>query len=534
MKPLPALLALALGSLLALPTGALQEPKMGNAWYEDGVDLGFRVKAPRDWEFVPGSPTERNLIGKYSASNGQYINLGKEAFVMVQICLVKFDRRPEADAKETRVFGGEKVEFSLQGKKDIDEWMSEGIEEGKEWKVVEGPESFKGGAQGTIRIYEGLSNRGNPSAEAQPVRALAAVFPLSPDLDVALVGVGPGDKKKWRSFERAYQSFAKSLQPMEIEGGDGEAVGRDPRSQKRAKLEAEVARSPGWSLYETPNYFIISCYDDKAFIDELKLRLEAIRTVYEQDYPPDLSRKVKASAKKPEGDTGQASETPGEPQDGRTQGVIDTLELGKSSVVRVCKNREQYLAYGGPPSSTGYFSSLDQELVVYDDKADRGRDYTWAVLNHEGFHQYTFAFFGNLAPHSWYNEGTGDYYSGFSFNTKSKKFKVEKSIGRQDNLLRIRDRFIPLEDFVTWTKAQYYGQNEAQLEGWACYAEGWSLVYFLRQGQRAKGWQKEWGSILDTYTDTLLETGDLEKALAKAFEGVDWEAFEESWRGFMM
>ena len=284
----------------------------------------------------------------------------------------------------------------------------------------------------------------------------------------------------------------------------------------------------------------------------MKLRLEGIRQVYEKDYPPELSRKVKVRPKKVSDDDEPGEEPdpddpsppdaspttePEEPDPQESTAAVDTIELGKVSVVRLCKNHEQYLQYGGPNGTSGYFSPIEQELVVYDAKADEGRDATWAVLNHEGFHQYTFAFFGNLAPHSWYNEGTGDYYAGFSFNVKSKKFKVEKNVGRQDNILMIREDYAPLRDFVQWDKAKYYGnggigRSGKELAGWACYAQGWSLIYFLREGSKAKGWQKEWGSILDTYTDTLLETGDLEKALEKAFEGVDWDAFEDSWRNF--
>ena len=40
---------------LAVPASA-QEPKPGRDWYEDAVDLGFRVKAPDGWSFVPPQP----------------------------------------------------------------------------------------------------------------------------------------------------------------------------------------------------------------------------------------------------------------------------------------------------------------------------------------------------------------------------------------------------------------------------------------------------------------------------------------------
>jgi hypothetical protein len=519
-------------------TPSAQQPKTGNAWYEDSVDLGFKVKAPKGWDFVPGSPLERNLVGKYTAGNGADVNLGHNAIVTISLYLVKFDRREQAD--EERLIGDKQVKFSVQGREDLEAWMERGMDQGREWQRLEKEDgNLKGALRAKTFVYEGISTiRMGGSAEPQPIRTYAAVFPLSKDVDIALVGTGPGDKRKWRKYQKAYQSLAKTLRPVEVEALAG-ATGKDPRSLKRAKLEAEVAKSPGWSLYETPNYFIISCYDDKGFIKELKLRLEAIRKVYEKDFPPSLARKLK---KAPEGETGTVEGSEKEEDQHRTVAVIDTLELGKSSVVRVCKDREQYMSYGAPPGSGGYWSSMEEELVVYDDKANKGRDYTWGVLNHEGFHQYTYAFFGNLAPHTWYNEGIGDYYSGFKFNTKTKKFKEEKSVGRQDNLLLIRDKYVPLVDFVNWTKSQYYGSNSGngngggRLEGWACYAQGWSLIWFLRTGKagRAKGWKKEWDSILGTYTDVLLGTGDLEQACEAAFEGVDWEKLEASWADYMI
>jgi len=88
-------LVLASAVLLGAPPGA-QEPKLGSAWYEDAVDLGFKVKAPKDWVFVPGSPMERNLIGKYAAEKGGEVHLGRDALLEVAVYLVKFDRRESA------------------------------------------------------------------------------------------------------------------------------------------------------------------------------------------------------------------------------------------------------------------------------------------------------------------------------------------------------------------------------------------------------------------------------------------------------
>jgi hypothetical protein len=536
-----------LATLLLTTATAGQEPKVGSTWYEDKVDLGFKVKAPKDWVFVPGSPMERNLIGKYAPEKGGEVHLGKGNVLDPAVYLVKFDRRAAATQKEERQIGDHKVEISGSGLRDIEAWVTKALDEGQKWRKGDDQKPVKGALEGKVTYYEGETSKyyGDPGDRppTEPLRAYVALFALSPELDLAVVGLGPADSKKWRGFESAYAGIAKSLQPLTLKAPDASAapVGKDLRSQKRAKLEVEVQKSPGWSLYETPNYFILSNSDDKALIEEMKVRLEAIRLVYEKDYPPELSRKIQIK-ETPKASGVPAAEASAAPKDdGRSAGVVDALELGKCSVVRLCLNKDQYLQYGGRQGTSGYFSPLEEELLIFDDKEDEGRDSTWGVMNHEGFHQYIYAFFGNVAPHSWYNEGTGDYYSGFEFNLKSKKFTPKLEKGRQDNLLLIRDKYVPLKDFVTWDQAKYYGNNTGngnaggRLEGWACYAQGWSIIWFLRTGEgKAKGWQKSWGGILDKYLVTLLETADLEKALATAFEGVDWDALEASWRDYMM
>jgi hypothetical protein len=176
---------------------------------------------------------------------------------------------------------------------------------------------------------------------------------------------------------------------------------------------------------------------------------------------------------------------------------------------------------------------MEEELVLYDDRESRGRDFTWGVLSHEGLHQYVFAFFGNIAPHSWYNEGNGDYYFGFEF--KNGKFKQGPARNRHENVktLIAERRHAPLQEFVRWTQPEYYGQNKLGLSQSECYAQGWSLVWFLRTGAgKAKGWQKEWATILDRYLEVLLDTGELDQAVTAAFEGVDWAAFEASWLAY--
>ncbi len=536
-RPIHAGIALAL--LFPCPATA-QEPKVGSKWYEDEVDLGFKIKAPKDWDFIPPSPLERNLIGKYAPPNTQYVNLGGDAAVFLNVWLVKFDRRPETLAKkEKRQVGDKEVEINVGGGlKDIDEWMSSGIDEGEGWHRAGPAEPLKGaGVLTTVSLYEGSSTSGIPGANPKPIKCYVAEFQLAPDLDVALVGIGPGDGK-WRPFEKSFETMARSFQPSAVLKREPAASENpnDPRAQKRAKLQQEIAKSPDWSLHETPSYFIVSSYGDKQFIEELKTRLEGIRVIYESDYPPSKARKMKVEATAEE----KPAEQPATAAEDRTTSAVDPMALSRSSVVRVCKDLDQYKQYGGPDGTGGYFNPIEEELVIFDDKQVRGRDFTWAVLSHEAFHQYIYCFYGNLSPHSWYNEGTGDYYYGFDY--KNGKFKLGPARNRVEDVQELiaSDRYIALQEFVRWPKSKYYGENTGngrggrKLEGYECYAQGWSLIWFLRTGAgKAKGWQKSWGTILDTYLEALLDTGDVDKAVDKAFEGVDWDAFEKSWLDYI-
>jgi len=123
-----------------------------------------------------------------------------------------------------------------------------------------------------------------------------------------------------------------------------------------------------------------------------------------------------------------------------------------------------------------------------------GRGDTWAVLNHEGFHQYIFYFFGAISPHSWYNEGTGAYYSGYEWKTN--RFVLQKFQWRTGTITEaIREgTHVPLDQFVRFSQREYYGTNKLGVDGGQNYAQGWSLIYFLRTGKKnnAKGWNAAW------------------------------------------
>jgi hypothetical protein len=370
---------------------------------------------------------------------------------------------------------------------------------------------------------------------------------LHESVDVAFVVVYPGEAKKAAKWEGPFDQMAKSFAPVAVkELASATPAGDDVRSKKRAELEKQVAPFGGkWKLYETRNYFVLvqqekpeTTQKDKEFVKELLERLEAIRREFEIDYPFEKAAELrKAGEGLQTGSDAEKRERKGEAEFAkRILGDVDPRELSRCSVVRVCSDEAAYATYGGPPGSAGYWYWPAQELVLYDTIEDDGRNGTWLVLNHEAFHQYIFYLYGNISPQSWYNEGTGDYYSGYKWY--GGRFEQAKAVWRVETIRElIRDnRFVPLTDLVRFTQQEYYGQNKYGAGIGQNYAQGWSFIYFLRTGKKkgAKDWNADWDKILDTYFKTLAMTGNENQAVEDAFRGIDMEALTESWKDYIV
>jgi hypothetical protein len=510
--------ALALLTVLLLSSAVLaQAPKAGD-WYEDNVDVGFKIKGPKGWGFIPPQPGQTHMIGKFDAGKSKRIlasDRSQTTYWNYYAWMMKFDRRSLGSGDKNK----------SRAPKNLAEWFEKRGpgNSGNSWKEDE--KARKEGKVGKIAVteYEFEDRMG----EDTPIRIYAMVYHLADDIEVAIAFNGPGDKKKWSKHKSACRKLAKTFKPVEVELLETDAGAGTLRDIKRQQLQQEIAKAADWKLYETPNYFIVSNNPDKDFIDELKERVEAIRKVYGELYPPSLAERLRKLAGEESGDD---EEEPGERTVVSTE---DPMEVSKTSVIRVCKTREQYNSYGGPPSTGGYWSSYHKELVVFDDKQVLGRASTWGTLNHEAFHQYIYYFFGNLAPHSWYNEGHGDFFGGYEY--KHKKFNLtryEKRIRTIQQVVRDR-KHVPLKDLVSFSQREYYGQNSFSALIGDNYAQGWSLIYFLRTGKKsARCWDASWDTILDTYLEVLVKTSDHETAIDKAFQDIDWEKLETCWMDY--
>ncbi len=289
------------------------------------------------------------------------------------------------------------------------------------------------------------------------------------------------------------------------------------------RVQARREMLKGWKGVDTPNFFIVHHTTNKRLVSKVANDLEAVRPVYEKLFPP-------------------------------------TRPIDAVSVVRICRDRDEYLRYGGSPSSAGYWNFVAKELVLFDASkrtASQGRKQktrpladSYIVLYHEAFHQYIFYAAGEISPHDWFNEGHGDYFSGLTVYKGSSKVKGiglnRWRIGRIKATLGT-SRFIPLKRLLYATHREYYAPREAG----QMYSEGWALCYFLHDVTK----NPKWRAIVPTYYEALkegralhvdtLEDGaslamrqrELEKvkdrALAKALKGIDLAAMEKAWFAWM-
>ena len=91
-----ALLAfLTLWSGLMAPAANAQAPKVGD-YFVDDSDLGFKIKMPKDWSFIPPKVGENNLLGKYNPNNQVAVPSGRNTSIYLECWMVKFDRRAKS------------------------------------------------------------------------------------------------------------------------------------------------------------------------------------------------------------------------------------------------------------------------------------------------------------------------------------------------------------------------------------------------------------------------------------------------------
>jgi hypothetical protein len=351
-------------------------------------------------------------------------------------------------------------------------------------------------------------------------------------------GVGPAEYQK--QLQTHVTKVANSLALADEESGDAAeaaierlyASGKFRAVEFRKKARAELAR--GWKALDTENYLIVHHSKNEGLVKRIARDIEAMRTLYMQLFPP-------------------------------------TAPVERLAIVRICRTKDEYHQYGGPPSTGGYWHPGNEELVFYDysytmktlDDDERKRmgkvkltdDDSLLVLYHEAFHQYIHYAVGEFSPHDWFNEGFGDYFSGAQVGDSSGKvLRIDPSPWRihlAKDMCEFGAGFIPLQEILEAERAVFYHPSRVRF----FYAGAWSFLFFLNTSKEVAAhpaWSKllanYFGAMKDAYAAELAKVGEQptlqqktvagflarKAAMKSALAGIDVPELEKAWKKWVV
>ncbi|MDJ0973131.1 MAG: hypothetical protein QNJ98_01550 [Planctomycetota bacterium] len=447
----------------------------------------FSFKYFQDWKPIPLQPNERDLVCKFGDVKGK----GRNRNVQDPTLVV---HRMRVDGKEEEVVTGGPQMPRFRGQrnpaKDIWEKAFRTWTEPRPYQPNFKPLKFDRKEFKKVKTkkekLEGKLYRYDAELPTWGGRTMEMYFALAvfekDGIQIGIFFTCPGVLKK--DFEKPFESVAKSFVWFDSKAEDvetrSELDGVNITAKRRREIEKGIVA--GWDVVVSPKKNYIVLYNTKKntnhkLAKEIAKRIEKIREqIYEVQFPP--SKPITAV-----------------------------------SIVRVCADAREYHQYGGPGGSAGYWSPGTEELVFYDaSRSKKIDDDTVSVLYHEAFHQYIFYSVGSVSPHSWFNEGHGDYYAGAKYNRG--KFTIGPFRWRVGVVRKVvsegpreydadsktwgRKGYTPIKHLVQFTQGEYYSYSGPS------YAQGWSLIFFLREiVPKNKKWNAKWGHILDTYFDVL-------------------------------
>ena len=504
--------AIATAMLIVVAAGAPAQTIDGFRTFEHPT-AGLSFKYPQDFKSVPTQPTEELIIARFVREEPY---LARKA---------DRNRRPESFA----VFVLKPQTTGVAAASDPPRSHEEAVARAN---AITGLDLFLKSRYGEVKLVPLAAGlKAKKGYDEWKMTAPVRGYVYTREAGGRTVGVvGFADEEVYDAMSKRFRTVGQTLRKSDGDKALDQALEyyddkdfRDPgfRAAVRAKL------LKGWQARDTENFLIISNSDNAKMVSKIAADLEAIRPLYMTYFQP-------------------------------------VKEIEAVSVVRICKDFDEYRRYGGPQGSGGYWNPVAKELVFFDyakvpksaDTNSRHADErdAYIVLYHEAFHQYIYYAAGEIAPHSWFNEGLGDVFSGTVIYTDSLRVK-EVGLNRwRIHVVREAnetDKWIPLAELFKAEQHEYYNREKVR---WM-YAEGWSLCYFLMIAKDGAQDNPEWRSIIPDYFAELKRASDAkvkalpkeakigermeaekaarEQALKFALEGVDVDALETAWRAWI-
>ena len=517
-------------SLLLAALVHAQAPPGYKTWENKQAKLTFFY--PVAYQEMPVPPTEQVVVARYVLQKRpeELKKIDDRLYKMVEPHLEVFCFEAQAavtgaPATTAEPAGPTTVKEAMEAGSRVASW-DEFTQRFARWTLVENPKKpghfelqWKGQPLPTnpigylVRKQEGPATFGVYGVSLEPHKKAFEAHVTKMAGSISLADADAGEMAE-AAIDRLYQS------------GDFRAV------EWRKKTRAELAR--GWKAVDTANYLIVHHSKNEGLIRQIAREIEAMRALYVELFPT-------------------------------------TTPVESVSVVRVCRTRDEYRQYGGPPGTGGYWHPGNEELVFYDysytmktldedeKKAMGGRvltnDDSLLVLYHEAFHQYIHYAIGEFAPHDWFNEGYGDYFSGAVFaESSSRVVRIDPSPWRihlAKDMCEHGEGFIPLNQLLRAERADFYHPSRIGQH----YAAAWSFVFFLKNSKEVAA-HPRWSKLLQDYLDQVKAAyrTEIEKlggaasleqkqvagftarrtAINGVLEGLVLEELEDAWRQWVI
>jgi len=435
--------------LLSAAVASAQTRRLGRPTKVE--NYGYSLRLPEDWASIPAQPGVTKVVGGWKPDIVEAARKGDLGSRHCEVEIVRYPikagltggREQKQRKKEERK--GPRFK-TLETTKNIDEYLEVRFDEAEKRFV---PKKITAGRGKNKLIGELMEfTYGSQFICGATFRG------YNYDWGVFYRAHEEHYKKEW---ERIFKQSIESFRLFEPEGDVtiidyGDASKLTPE-QRREQIKSTIAGNPGWWALDTENYVFLTNSRNRGFIKQLGRDIEVIREkLYEELFPP-------------------------------------SEDLDAISIVRVFSDEGEYYLYGGPGGSAGYWSSAKEELVLFDNflyvSKAKSKEFTKGVLYHEAFHQYIYYAVGDVAPHSWFNEGHGDFFAGHL--VRGNRVKAKMFDWRVDFLnrhLAMKKGLIPIRSLVRLPQREYY------TNGGLKYSQGWAFIYFLRNVTRNEAWSK--------------------------------------------
>ncbi len=439
-------------------------------------DLGLAFQVPLSYEPLPVPPDETWVVLSYAEKlRPRTVKAVRPTIDVVWIDAPPAPTPPAAPASPASPASIERyVASRLPG-----------------WTIGQG---VQGKAQGAFEAREALLIPGD--AEMRPMVGWFYAY-SNERRTIALIGTcGDHELKEQVALWRTCAERMRLYDPVAT--GEPELAALYAKSTLRDtpfRIDVRKRLVRGWRAEDTENYIVVYSTKDQPLIRKMCLDIEFLRTQYDKYFPP-------------------------------------VAPIQAVSTVRVCRDRDEYLAYGGDADSLGYWHAAAGELVLYDAAKARKNaisddSETFEVLYHEAFHQFIHYSAGELAPHPWFNEGHGDFFGGAIVHGEVRSIEVNARRLKGIQAALATGKTVPWSEILRMEERAFL--QDASL----AYAQSWSMVYFLRLAPEVQS-NRAWARVLPTYFDTLKRAFVEEKSSLPAAKAADRVALWQAGRAARM